>query len=174
MKTQFGKFAVFFATFFTSICVLFFSYEPTIRKLSIEVDYIPTTVCQIQSSSYQYDGSALIIEATTDGLNPSSADHKRESDELPLYPLNCEPKGVTHHKALLLKFGNYIGANSDLKAVIETPEPWRKGDDTQAFKEVDVRVSGVIRKSLDKKGNEVFVLSPTKIEIISPFRRGFP
>jgi hypothetical protein len=174
MKIRLSKFAVFTASFLTGVFVLLLSQEFAIRKFQSETNFIPTTVCQIQSSFNQFNESPVIVEATTDGLNPESEDYRRESDELPLYPLNCDVIDTAQSKEIRLKFGDYDGANNDLKAMLEMPEPMLKGDDAQPFKEVDVRVSGIIRKGVNKKGEEIFILHPTNIEIISPMRRGFP
>lgn len=114
---------------------------------------LPVSLCELDSFPDKYDGKWVITEATVFangyGENVLSPIEWQET--------GCETLNDIHFTFLELK--DFRKLQADLK----NSKPYHK--------EVNVRVSGTVKKIYDKDIGKTYLIIPDNIEIISPFRK---
>ncbi|HEY0427349.1 MAG TPA: hypothetical protein VGC76_06045 [Pyrinomonadaceae bacterium] len=167
MKALILKIIAFFLTFFIGFIVStswVFGKLPQIEIVP-EFDFAPieTSVCAISDYSSDFNGKLISFKATAYAVD----------SELILFPINCVMSG-DNYLSPTLEYRNYFGTHNNLISLLQTERPPSAKPDYTNFKEVDIRVIGIVKEFYDERGRKLYSVIPKKIQIISSFRQFEP
>ena len=135
-------------------------------SLNSEPAPIETSVCQIEDYSNDFKGKTVSFKATTFAFDR----------ELILYPLHCTMQGDGSNYFLdpTLELRNFRGTNNNLITILQSQRPPSNHPNYKDVKEVDIKVTGIVKEFYDEDGHKIYSVVPEQIEIISAFRQFTP
>ncbi|HEY8559165.1 MAG TPA: hypothetical protein VIL74_02095 [Pyrinomonadaceae bacterium] len=167
MRRNFTRFSILILTAFIGVSVyslwsaFFFSAPQVNNEGVVIVETFPKAVGDCQGVNFQpnSDGNQIFIEA----------DAYLIDDDIILW-LNriCSQAALNEVLFITLQTKDFKGKNSDLRDFLKADKAKRP------INEVEIRVYGTIKKSYEKQNRPEYLILPSSIEILSPYRKFTP
>jgi hypothetical protein len=141
--------------------LVYFGLRP-VQQLTVEVSETGSyqsihfySVCELMNPRKSFNGQSIVTEATIYQID----------DHVMVYPNSYCVDDADIFIWVQLDLTNYFGPNQELRYLLPNKKP---------FSEIDVRIYGTVleRKSIIHEKMNMIV--PTKIELISPWRKFEP